>query len=456
MKEFILSVLGILAAASGILQYISSRTKAAAVVSTNPDFLKFRQLFLGPYLLSILGDWLQGPYVYRLYSQYGFDPGQIAFLYVIGFAASALCGTFAGPLADRFGRKRACIVFCMLYSVCCLTKLSPDFYWLAFGRICGGISTSILFSAFEAWYVCHHMDTGFPSEWISSTFSMATFWNGVLAILAGILADVGAEWLEFGPVAPFMTAVPFLVMAGVLMATNWQENFGSTQTNIGRSCAEGLRVIFSNEIILFLGVVQSMFESVMYIFVFIWTPVLDASNERWPLGLVFSSFMVCIMLGSSFHSLLMSKGFRPQYLLHICIITAFCSMLVCSYTTDPSAPMPVASYLAFLVLEVAIGLYFPSIGYLRSQVIPESLRANIMNWFRLPLNVITCCVLLWLHRQEDSPNGAKSTSSGDHFVFLLCAIMSAIGVMGSYAFSNRFQDKRSFAESEKTALDENA
>ena len=42
----------------------------------------------------------------------------------------------------------------------------------------------------------------------------------------------------------------------------------------------------------------------------------------------------------------------------------------------------IVSFIAFLVLEVAIGMYFPAISYLRSQVIPESHRANVMNWFR--------------------------------------------------------------------------
>ena len=42
----------------------------------------------------------------------------------------------------------------------------------------------------------------------------------------------------------------------------------------------------------------------------------------------------------------------------------------------------IISFLAFLLLEVAIGMYFPAISYLRSQVIPESHRANVMNWFR--------------------------------------------------------------------------
>lgn len=142
--------------------------------------------------------------------------------YIVGFGASVLFGTFMGPLADRFGRKRLCLVFCGVYSLCCLTKISPNFWWLFVGRFFGsfsnakfyinyskihsipffpgGISTSILFSTFEAWYVCQHSVQDFPPDWISTTFSISTLWNGILAILSGIVADLGADWLDFGPV----------------------------------------------------------------------------------------------------------------------------------------------------------------------------------------------------------------------------------------------------------------
>ena len=37
-------------------------------------------------------------------------------------------------------------------------------------------------------YVYEHSERhGFPSEWIGCTFSVTTFWNGILAILAGEL-----------------------------------------------------------------------------------------------------------------------------------------------------------------------------------------------------------------------------------------------------------------------------
>ena len=58
------------------------------------------------YFLALLGDWLQGPYVYKLYAFYGFKESQIAVLYVAGFASSVIFGTCTGPIADIWGRRK--------------------------------------------------------------------------------------------------------------------------------------------------------------------------------------------------------------------------------------------------------------------------------------------------------------------------------------------------------------
>ena len=57
--------------------------------------------------------------------------------------------------------------------------------------------------------------------------------------------------------------------------------------------------------ILLLGIIQTIIETVMYIFVFLWTPVLDPAKP--PLGMVFACFMVAIMIGSSIYAILIGE-----------------------------------------------------------------------------------------------------------------------------------------------------
>ncbi len=62
-----------------------------------------------------------------------------------------------------------------------------------------------------------------------------------------------------------MTAIPFLIVSGMVISMYWKENYGSREFGLGRSFFEGLRAIFNDKTILLLGLVQSMFESIMYI-----------------------------------------------------------------------------------------------------------------------------------------------------------------------------------------------
>ena len=50
--------------------------------------------------------------------------------------------------------------------------------------------------------------------------------NGLVAILAGLLAHALVEYGKLGPVAPFDAAAGVMVAGGVLVALTWTENYG--------------------------------------------------------------------------------------------------------------------------------------------------------------------------------------------------------------------------------------
>ena len=66
--------------------------------------------------------------------------------------------------------------------------------------------------------------------------------------------------------------------------------FVSIQLNVIKSCGEGWTQIFKDSNIMMLGILQTVIESCMYIFVFLWTPVLSSADP--PYGMVFAAFMV--------------------------------------------------------------------------------------------------------------------------------------------------------------------
>jgi hypothetical protein len=71
-------------------------------------------------------------------------------------------------------------------------------------------------------------------------------------------------------------------------------------------------------------------------------------------------------------------------------------------------------------------MYFPAMSYLKSQVIPESHRANVMNWFRVPMNLITCTALLSLN--------LEILAHDKRAMFVFCFCLAIVGIFISTSF----------------------
>ncbi|XP_025422560.1 molybdate-anion transporter-like isoform X1 [Sipha flava] len=408
---------------------------------TNLDFQKLQRNYLIVYCLACFSDWLQGPYVYSLYKQYGYNEGEIAILFITGTISNSLFGTITGALADIYGRKILCISYGILYSGCCLTKLFGNYHLLLVGRILGGISTSILYSAYDSWYINEHINYyKLPNEWLSNTFAKATFFNATLAIFAGILSYFLVSVLEFGPVAPFITAIPFLIItSSYVMILN--EHYVNNSKSASTSVKTAVMLWITNKNIFTLSVVQSLYEGVMYLFIFIWTPALDILTP--PLGLVFSSFMLALMIGSKLYSILLeNNSLDSKKLLHLSTFLASFSFLICSLAISDifNSYIPytiMTCYIFFILYEVSIGIYLPSMTYLKSQVIPEKIRVTISNVIKIPSNIFICLALLWIRFNQENE---KTNENIIFSIFIVCFIATSITLLFSKIFSKLYSE----------------
>ena len=131
-------------------------------------FNSFRRQYLAVYLVIMLADWMQGTHMYTLYLSYNVN---ISALFLTGFLSGAIFAPFLGSAVDKFGRKRSCIVYCVLEVIINLLEHSTNFSLLLLGRVLGGVSTNLLFSAFESWMTTEHRHRGFPEEWLTRTYA---------------------------------------------------------------------------------------------------------------------------------------------------------------------------------------------------------------------------------------------------------------------------------------------
>jgi len=370
-------------------------------------FSRYQWTYLVVWYLAVAADWLQGPYVYALYASYGFTGQEIAELFVGGFGASMVFGTFAGSAADRWGRKRCAILYCVLYAVSCTTKHCNLYGVLMFGRITGGIATSLLFSTFECWMVAEHIEKKkFSGALLRYMFGLMFFGMYAIAIFAGLAAQAAADFAPLhqlagynhiyvgGYTAPFDMSFVLLLANIAPICLLWEENYGDATgtASVMDSLREAGRALSSSWRISILAVVVAAFEGSMYAFVFNWTPALDSKDVPPPHGLIFSLFMMACMCGASAFSLI-DSDVKPAYVLLPTFMVATLALGIVSFCLKSPAMLPVVFY-AFLVFEFCVGVYFPSAGTLKSSIVPENARAGVYNAYRVPLNAIVCGLLL--------------------------------------------------------------
>ena len=387
--------------------------------ATNPTYTHFiLRIYLPFYFVVVLGDWLQGPYLYRLYHYHGYMETQVAVIYVSGMVSSALVFPAKDLIANRFGRRSTVVGFCLLYALSCLATAIPNYGVLLIGRCLAGLSNTMIFSALEAWYVHQHTQHfDFPAEWIQVTFSHVAFGSSIAAIVAGILADVFVRWFSLGPVSPFIAACPVLVAALVPMLKLWDENAGEKQSitvrEFRKASFEGLKTIVQNVQIFLIGTIQSLFESVVFVFVFLWTPALDIYHNL-PLGITFASFMTCFLVGSLVCDYLIAKNMFPKTLMLVFVTSAATIVfLVAAYfASDKTATLYRLRMLICLQLfELLCGYYFPILRTLRESVVPREVQLSTVNWFRVPLTLFSSLALLSL----------QGATGGPPEIFLFCA-----------------------------------
>jgi len=200
----------------------------------------------------------------------------------------------------------------------------------------------------------------------------------------------------------------------------------------------GMHTVWNSPNILICCIIGSIFEGAMYIFVFLWTPALTSlqdglnhsqgrevgnsdtnagvivdsakdphADSELPFGWIFSTFMVCCMLGTIAFSRLSDAGVSASKCLAgiLALASLSCVAMAFPYYSSgvgnvvglggvvrTSANTP--QYIGMLLYEFCIGFYYPAMGTVKGTIVPEHQRAAIYNVFRLPLNLLVLVYLV--------------------------------------------------------------
>ena len=376
------------------------------------DSVSFQRNWLLVFGLAQLAHWMQAPYLFHLYASYGYKHSEIVTFFLITYASSALFGTAVGSAADRYGRKRGCQVFLVLFVLSTLAKYdaSDSFgrVWLA--HTIDGVSLSLLYTSFESWMVSENYVLGFPQSHLHRTFELGSILNGALAVVAGILASLSGSFTgsQFGPF--WVSFVP-IGMAGLLMRF-WSENYGEVAGPF-RVCVPFALFARDQKIVL-LGLAQTFFDSAMYVVRYAWMPAMAMGSEHPDsYGIVFGCLMLSVMIGGILFSMArksilcgssassggdsFGSGSGGTSSFARISLPAHAVAFVCLLGTvmmfDAGSVTPL--FWCFVGVEASYGYFWPCYGVMRSEFLPETHRSTVMNLFLVPRNLVVALALIY-------------------------------------------------------------
>ncbi|KAL7552742.1 hypothetical protein ACHAWF_015979 [Thalassiosira exigua] len=433
---------------------------------------------------------MSGPYFYAVYSHRAkalqqSDPQAFASrIALAGYASIALLGPTMGRLADKKGRRWGTLAAAALYGMggastlidATAIRAAPavvrstyaGIAILVLGRASGGLGSSLLSAAPEAWMV-HEFQVqqkkqprplpaakarAAAATFIRETLGRAYTYDPMVAIAAGQIATWAAS--RQGPTGPFMVSPMFLLLGGFIVATSWDESIEGEGGNKKQrspkpipqkqpSMRDNLSILRSDKKILLFGIAQVLFDATLEIFIMVWPPSMTRAIHQTygddavtPYGVIFSCFMACCMVGGSIfastNAATDSSGKRKSLerstvilmgVSCLSFVMAIFATSQSSSTTDDTSPpkyQEVAAWqslapliVSYFVYESCVGLYFPSIGTLRSKYLPDTHRSSLMSLFGVPQNAIVVSVFLSVHKLGNS--GALAMASAG----LLCA-----------------------------------
>ncbi|KAI0139913.1 MFS general substrate transporter [Hypoxylon sp. NC0597] len=430
---------------------------------------QFRKIFLRVYLVVMASEWLQNPYVYSLFrEEKALEEREVATLYIATYVSAASSAFLTGYMADRFGRKISCLMFCIIHSLASSSVKFDAMWILIMGRILSGIGLNLLWTSFESWMITEYNARAlnqslFP---LSAMFGVMTKYNCMTAILAGAVGYCIVQ-VSGSKSNPFIVGVFLDAVAALLILWTWNENNGASANH--KSCGQddlgcdttvkmpderGTSTLGDPRIWV-LSFASCCFEGVMFIFTFFWPGTLRGAHDtehpdhgdNTPYGVIFASFMAAMVLGAILFSFFIRNenyatteqatttgAILPTLLLGAALFLGASSFLVAALSKAE-----LHLYSTFLLLEFCNGVYVPAMAYYRGMIVDDSNRALTYGLMNIPLFIF---VVVALYTTSGDREEHRQTVFVLSAVLLLTAAVSVVLGLGLPAIRSGFSKIR--------------
>ena len=130
-----------------------------------------------------------------------------------------------------------CLIYGLMYIITCFAMLSDNLVILFFGRLAGGVATTILFSIFDVWMVAEYHSRGLSNSSLSlsTVFSYAAIMSPIIAIAMGVAGD-GLVQIFGSRIWPFMGGVLCSLASIIWIYKRWVSLTSIMAFGYAKSC----------------------------------------------------------------------------------------------------------------------------------------------------------------------------------------------------------------------------
>ncbi|KAH7182099.1 hypothetical protein DER46DRAFT_642006 [Fusarium sp. MPI-SDFR-AT-0072] len=412
---------------SGHLDMIDDEIHDVDHESTGDRYYNFCNKFLWVYGLAMAAEWLQASYLYScLKNTHKLSEPVIATFFATGFVSAGISTLFIGSLTDKYSKKLMCQFYCVIYSASCLTMLTGNLVVLFAGRVIAGVCTTLLYSVFENWMTAEYKRQGFGDRGtaLSTIYSMMAVTNGFVAVGSGIVAQAAVNALG-SHTAPFLLSIVCLSLALMVITRSWAENCGTPGRSLTAETSWKASAIslMKDPNLVILTLAMCFFEGSVYVMLYSWPQAIMSAraHERvWanpPFGTMFAGLMGAMSLGS-FLFLHASREANSIQLssrtIQLASSISASALLLTILLRDE-----LSRFWALCLFEICVGLYYPSMAYLKGRLVQEERRGRVYGLMRVPLNFFTVLCLTTVSERDESRENR----------FIVCSSLLLLGVL---------------------------
>lgn len=216
------------------------------------------------------------------------------------------------------------------------------------------------------------------------------FYRALTGVLCGCVGQVAAS---LGPMGPVVLCSVLFAIAAVYLMLVWEKDVNQPRFMLSGflfNLNQAATTLASNKTLLIFLALSTLVETTIIVFSFYWAPmlaiILSEEDEKLPFEIVFACCVIMAMLGNYLFQMHGGAGLDAgsagtgevagggvEGTLQVLLVCS-CASFVLAAVLQTS----ILSFIACLLIQLSVGVYWPCVGSLRARLVPHELRSILL------------------------------------------------------------------------------